>query len=149
MITMEMLGKVRRMHLRDKLSLREITKLTGLSRNTVRGWLRKPEDPVKPTYRRSETAGKLTPFHEALELALKVDSHRTKQHRRTARALYAADQGPGVRPRVQSHGEGGARGEIRYGLRHSRLSPRQKHDTKHSKGENLQNQQMSTLIHNR
>ena len=89
MITMEMLGKVRRMHLRDKLSLREITKLTGLSRNTVRGWLRKPEDPVKPTYRRSETAGKLTPFHEALELALKVDSHRTKQHRRTARALYA------------------------------------------------------------
>jgi DNA-binding transcriptional regulator LsrR (DeoR family) len=33
---MEMLGKVRRMHVRDKLSLHEISKRTGLSRNTVR-----------------------------------------------------------------------------------------------------------------
>jgi hypothetical protein len=33
---MEMLGKVRRMHLRDKLSLHEISKCTGLSRNTLR-----------------------------------------------------------------------------------------------------------------
>ena len=53
MITMEMLGKVRRMYLRDKLSLHEITKRTGLSRNTIRGWLRKPEDPARPTYRRT------------------------------------------------------------------------------------------------
>lgn len=30
---MEMLGKVRRMHLRYKLSLHEISKRTGLSRN--------------------------------------------------------------------------------------------------------------------
>ena len=31
------------MHLRDKLSLHEIAKRTGLSRNTLRKWLRKPE----------------------------------------------------------------------------------------------------------
>ena len=37
---MDMLGKIRRMFLRDKLSLHEITKRTGLSRNTVRRWLR-------------------------------------------------------------------------------------------------------------
>ena len=35
MITMEMLGKIRRMYLRDKLSLHEIAKRTGLSRNTL------------------------------------------------------------------------------------------------------------------
>ena len=39
-ITMDMLGKIRRMFLRDKLSLHEITKRTGLSRNTIRRWLR-------------------------------------------------------------------------------------------------------------
>lgn len=42
----------------------------------------------RPTYRRrKEVACKLTTFSEALELALKADSHRTKQSRRTAKAL--------------------------------------------------------------
>ncbi len=41
---MEVLGKIRRMYLRDKLSLHEITKRTGLSRNTIRKWLRTPEE---------------------------------------------------------------------------------------------------------
>jgi len=88
-ITMEMFGKIRRMYLRDKLSLHEITKRTGLSRNTIRRWLRTPEEAAAPTYRRREMPGKLSAFHEALEQALKVDAHRTKQNRRTAKALYA------------------------------------------------------------
>ena len=37
---MVMLAKIRRMHLRDGLPLREIAKRTGLSRNTIRRWLR-------------------------------------------------------------------------------------------------------------
>ena len=36
MISMEMMGKIRRMYFRDKLSLHEITKRTGLARNTIR-----------------------------------------------------------------------------------------------------------------
>ena len=48
MITMEILGKIRRMYLRDKLSLHEITKRTGLPRNTIRSWLRKSEDEAAP-----------------------------------------------------------------------------------------------------
>lgn len=88
MITMEMLGKIRRMYLRDKLSLHEIAKRTGLSRNTIRSWLRAPEDPAPPVYRRTEASNKLTAFHPALEQALKADSHRTKQNRRTAKALF-------------------------------------------------------------
>ena len=43
MITMEMIGKIRRMYVRDKLSLHEIAKRTGLSRNTIRKWVRPPE----------------------------------------------------------------------------------------------------------
>ncbi len=58
MITMEMMGKVRRMSLRDGLSRSEIAKRTGLSRNTVRKWL-KESAAVVPKYRRREVAGKL------------------------------------------------------------------------------------------
>jgi hypothetical protein len=35
-ISMEMMGKIRRMYFRDKLSLHEKTKRTGLARNTIR-----------------------------------------------------------------------------------------------------------------
>lgn len=59
MITMEMLGKVRRMYHRDKLSLHEIAKRTGLSRNTLRKWLRKAEDARPPRYSRSDMPTKL------------------------------------------------------------------------------------------
>lgn len=90
MITMEMLGKVRRMHLRDKLSLHEISKRTGLSRNTLRKWLRKSEAEVvaPPRYQRDDSPHKLTPYHAALEQALKADAYRSKQNRRTSKALF-------------------------------------------------------------
>ncbi|MES3015334.1 MAG: helix-turn-helix domain-containing protein [Pseudomonadota bacterium] len=37
---MAMIGKVRRMFFREKKSVREIVRLTSLSRNTVRKWLK-------------------------------------------------------------------------------------------------------------
>jgi transposase len=88
---MEMLGKVRRMHLRDKLSLHEISKRTGLSRNTLRKWLRKPEAEVvaPPRYQRDDSPHKLTPYHSTLEQALKADAYRSNQNRRTSKALFA------------------------------------------------------------
>ena len=46
---MGILAKIRRMHFRDKLSLREIAKCSGLSRNTLRRWLRQ-EEVVEPVY---------------------------------------------------------------------------------------------------
>jgi len=87
---MEMLGKVRRMHVRDKLSLHEISKRTGLSRNTLRKWLRKPvaDEVAPPRYVRGKVPNKLTPYHATLEQALKADAHRIKQNRRTSKALF-------------------------------------------------------------
>ena len=86
MISMEMMGKIRRMYFRDKLSLHEITKRTGLARNTIRKWIRAPE--VKqPVYQRRAVFNKLSPFHAVLEQALKADSLRPKQQRRSAKAL--------------------------------------------------------------
>ena len=62
---MELLGKVRRMHYRDGLSRSEISRRTGLSRNTVRKWL-VAREAVEPRYRRLQAQGKLGPFHAAL-----------------------------------------------------------------------------------
>lgn len=77
------------MYVRDKLSLHEITRRTGLSRNTIRTWLRADTKATRPTYRRGKLPGKLTAFHAALEQALKADAHRTKENRRTGKMLFA------------------------------------------------------------
>ena len=89
MITMEMLGKIRRMHLRDKMSLHAIARQTGLSRNTLRRWLRESHEVAVPTYQRTAQTVKLGAFHVVLVLALKADAHRDKKNRRTAKALFA------------------------------------------------------------
>ncbi|MEY4346231.1 MAG: hypothetical protein RL032_2063 [Pseudomonadota bacterium] len=86
---MEMLGRIRRMHMRDKVSLHKIAKRTGLSRNTVRSWLRKPEEVQEPVYKRTQGYSKLSGYVAELEQSLKADAHRPKQNRRTARALFA------------------------------------------------------------
>ncbi len=85
---MEMIGKVRRMRLRDRLSLSEIARRTGLSRNTVKKWLKEPEAAM-PKYQRRDTAGKLTAFEAQLQEALQGDARRPKRDRRTSRALFA------------------------------------------------------------
>ena len=85
---MAMMGKVRRLRYRQQKSVREIARITSLSRNTVRKWLKAPVV-GEPKYRREPRPGKLTAFHEALQQALKVDGHRPKRERRTAQALYA------------------------------------------------------------
>lgn len=89
MITMELLGKIRRMQVRDKLSERAIAKRTGLSRNTVHKWLETPEEVEAPKYVRAKTFGKLTALTAELEQALKADAHRHKQDQRTGKALFA------------------------------------------------------------
>src|ERR1019366_2409734 len=65
---MAMICKVKRMHFREKKSVREIVRLTSLSRNTVRKWL-KASVQEEPRYRRCEAPGKITPFRDAIKLA--------------------------------------------------------------------------------
>jgi len=108
---MEMLGRIRRMYLRDKLSLHEITKRTGLSRNTIRRWLRDEEEAVPPTYVRTEVSCKLTLFRATIIQALKADSHRTKQNRRTAKALLT---------QIQADGYAGGYSQLTAFIRHWR-----------------------------
>jgi transposase len=85
---MDMIGRIRRLHRRGKKSVREIARMTGLSRNTISKWLEAPIE-AAPKYQRSATTTKLEPFHETLRQALKADARRPKHERRTARALYS------------------------------------------------------------
>ena len=75
MITMELLGKIKRLYFRDKKSLHEIAKYTGLSRNTIRKWVRAPkaEDALK--YVRQDMPAKQAPYQAEIEQALAPADH--------------------------------------------------------------------------
>jgi len=93
---MDMIGKVRRMKMRDGVSVSEIARKTGLSRNTVKKWLKAPAA-VEPRYERPAKEGKLSAFEATLVAALKTDAHRARDQRRTARALFVQIQAQGYR----------------------------------------------------
>lgn len=97
MISMEMMGKIRRLYFRDKLSLHEITKRTGLARNTIRKWVRAPEA-KQPVYQRHAVLNKLSEFHATLEQALKADSLRPDSTGSSRCAGYRQPQQQGLPP---------------------------------------------------
>lgn len=102
MITVGMLAKIRRMHRRDGLSLRDIARRTGLSRNTIRDWLRQA-DIVEPRYPKRAVKSVVDPWAEQLTSRLNADRHRAKRERRTARVLYQA---------IRSQGYAGGYGRV-------------------------------------
>ena len=83
MITMEKLGRLRRLYYRDGLTLSEIARKTGFARNTVKHWLRAAEG-IEPRYPRREVQTKITAFAALLTKALETDSRRPKRDRRSA-----------------------------------------------------------------
>ncbi|MFZ9585860.1 MAG: IS21 family transposase [Pseudohongiellaceae bacterium] len=93
---MGLMSKIRSMRFRQGKSISEIARLTSLSRNTIKKWLKAPQG-AEPRYRRVRMPKKLAPFVETLVLALKADAHRPRQERRTARALMAELQALGYR----------------------------------------------------
>ncbi|HHQ4546723.1 TPA: helix-turn-helix domain-containing protein [Aeromonas veronii] len=82
---METVLKIRRMHQVDGQSISAIAKVTGLSRNTVRKYLRQPlSEP--PKYHRPQPARpKLGEFEPTLN---QCDAKRPKRQRRCARQLF-------------------------------------------------------------
>jgi transposase len=87
MITMNVLGKVRRLRLRDGLSISEVARRTGVTRKTIRKWLKAPEG-AEPKYRRQRGDTKITPYVERLLEMLEMDARRPRRERRTALKLF-------------------------------------------------------------
>jgi len=84
---MALLSVIRRWHYRDHLSIREIAKRTGLSRNTVRKYLR--SDTVEPQFKVPERPSKLDPFVERLTAWLRREMGRSRKQKRTIKQLHA------------------------------------------------------------
>jgi transposase len=83
---MGLLNIIRRMHLRQKLSIREIARRTGLSRNTVTKHL--SADTVEPKFATPERPSKLDPFAEKLAGWLKTNAGKPRKERQTLKKMH-------------------------------------------------------------
>lgn len=84
---MALLGIIRRWALRDQLSIREIARRTGLSRNTIRKYLR--SGAVEPKFRVPARPSKLDAFADQLARWLKTEASRPRKQKRTLKQLHA------------------------------------------------------------
>jgi transposase len=69
------------------LLIREISRRTGLSRNTIRKYL--PSDVVEPAFKVPDRSSKLDAFAGKLSGWLKVETNRPRKQKRTVKQLHA------------------------------------------------------------
>ena len=84
---MGLLNIIRRMALREKLSIREIRRRTGLSRNTIAKYLN--AGTIEPKFTTPDRPSKLDPFAEKLASWLKTEGGKSRKQRRSAKQLHA------------------------------------------------------------
>jgi len=84
---MALLSVIRRWHFREHLSIREIGRRTGLSRNTIRKYLR--SDGIEPQFQVPERPSKLDPFADRLAAWLKTEASRPRKQKQTLKQLHA------------------------------------------------------------
>ncbi|WP_431310404.1 hypothetical protein [Limnohabitans lacus] len=105
------LSKLRRLVLREGVSVREAAQRVGIARNTASRWLALG-DMVEPRYRRRvPSTSILEPYKEQLVLWLKADVHRNKRDRRTTKQIFE------VLKQVIKVGDSGALAQRRRGQR--------------------------------
>ncbi|MCP4233293.1 MAG: IS21 family transposase [Aestuariibacter sp.] len=86
MIDVALLSVLRRWHHRDGMPIREISRRTGLSRNTVRKYL--ASGVVEPKYPKRKTPGNLDDYSATLNNWLHRESGRNRKQRRSVKQLY-------------------------------------------------------------
>ena len=84
---MELLSVIRRWHYRDHFSIREISRRTGLSRNTVPKYLR--SDTVEPRFNIPDRPSKLDPYADKLSHMLRQEAGKSRKQKRTTKQLHA------------------------------------------------------------
>jgi transposase len=86
-IDMALLSVIRRWHFREGMPIREIERRTGLSRNTIRKYLR--AGTVEPKFKVPHRPSKLDPYAEKLAGWLKIEAVRPRKQRRTVTQMHA------------------------------------------------------------
>jgi transcriptional regulator with XRE-family HTH domain len=85
-IDVALLGIIRRWHLRDQVPLREIAKRLGISRNTVRRYLR--SETTEPAYAERQSASAIDPYAFQLSGWLKTEAAKSRKQRRSLKQLH-------------------------------------------------------------
>ena len=80
MIDVALLGIIRRWHLRDQVPLREIARRLGISRNTVRRYLR--SETTEPSYAERRSSSLLDKYSVQLSAWLKAEASKPRKQRR-------------------------------------------------------------------
>ena len=83
---MGFLSVIRRWALRDKMPIREIARRTGLSRNTIKKYLR--EGVSEPKFKTLPRPSKLDPYAERLSSWLLAQTRKSRKDRRTVKLMY-------------------------------------------------------------
>lgn len=83
---MAFLSVIRRWALREGMSIREIARRTGLSRNTIRKYLR--NGTTEPSFKVPDRPSKLDPYAEKLSGWLLTESRKPRKQRRTIKQLH-------------------------------------------------------------
>jgi transposase len=86
LIDVALLSVIRRWHLREGVSIREIARRTKLSRNTIRKYL--ANGTLQPVYPKRKTPSKLDPYSAMLSSWLERESTRGRKQRRNWRQLF-------------------------------------------------------------
>lgn len=84
---MALLSVIRRWHFRQHIPIREIERRTGLSRNTIRKYLR--ADTVEPKFKVPDRPSKLDPFADKLSAWLRIEAGKSRKQKRTAKQMHA------------------------------------------------------------
>lgn len=71
------------------MSIREISRRTGLARNTVKKYLR--SDETEPTYARRVSSSKLDPYAEKLATWLGIEATKSRKQRRNLKQIYTSE----------------------------------------------------------
>ena len=83
---MATLSVIRRWALREQMSIREIARRTGLSRNTVKKYLRAGDE--EPRYAKRASSSKLDPYAEKLATWLAIEATKSRKQRRNLRQIH-------------------------------------------------------------
>ncbi len=86
---MATLSVIRRWALREQMSIREIARRTGLSRNTVKKYLRAGEE--EPRYAKRASSSKLDPYAEKLSTWLAIEATKSRKQRRNLRQIHTME----------------------------------------------------------
>lgn len=86
MIDVALLGIIRRWHLRDQVPLREIARRLGISRNTVRRYLR--SETTEPSYAERRSSSLLDKYSVQLSAWLKAEASKPRKQRRNLKQLH-------------------------------------------------------------